>query len=128
MTTPTRSHRVGTEMSPSLCEQALQLADLPRKHGRTIDWAAGIRSTWEFGEAGAARALDEFVEEGLDKFDDRSKQVISPTQNRIIPFPHLLNSGMRACTKAVNAQTLAGVDRHCANFVGIRIEPFRSCH
>ena len=42
---------------------ALRLAELPRRRddGKPIDWAAGIRHHWRFGEEGAAAALEEFV-------------------------------------------------------------------
>lgn len=50
--------------------RALQLARLPRgRDGEPIDWAAGIREHWQFGEQGAAAALEEFVECALDRFD-----------------------------------------------------------
>ena len=55
----------------------MQLADLPRHRddGKVIDWAAGIRKEWKFGEEGAAIALEEFVEQGLERFDVKTKQV-----------------------------------------------------
>lgn len=39
-----------------------------------VDWAGGIRSAWQFGEAGARLSLDQFMEHGVYHFessDDR---------------------------------------------------------
>ena len=62
---------------------ALGLGDLPsvgpqqaQRSGRPagpIDWAAGIRQTWQFGEAGGHAQLQLFLEEGLEHFDSRSQ-------------------------------------------------------
>jgi deoxyribodipyrimidine photo-lyase len=54
---------------------ALRLAELPRRRddGTPIDWAAGIRQHWRFGEQGAAAALEEFVQCALDKFDAKGQ-------------------------------------------------------
>ena len=38
-----------------------------------VDWAAGIRQTWQFGEAGGHAQLQLFLEEGLEHFDSRSQ-------------------------------------------------------
>ena len=62
------------EWPRSLTLDALGLAILPRKRGRVIDWAAGIRQAWRFGEEGALEALEEFLLEGLDRFDKKHHQ------------------------------------------------------
>ena len=50
----------------SLPLDVLGLAVLPRdSRGGVIDWAAGIREHWVFGEAGATAALDRFLAEGV---------------------------------------------------------------
>jgi hypothetical protein len=80
---PERLAALPAGVGPPGCSiAALGLADLPsvgpqqaQRSGRpagAVDWAAGIRSTWGFGEAGAAAALDSFLEEGLEHFDSRS--------------------------------------------------------
>jgi hypothetical protein len=40
--------------------------------GSSIDWAAGIRSTWAFGEEGAQAALQQFLDQGIQHFETRS--------------------------------------------------------
>jgi hypothetical protein len=40
--------------------------------GSTIDWAAGIRATWVFGEEGAQAALQQFLDQGIQHFETRS--------------------------------------------------------
>ena len=59
----------------SLRVEDLDLARLPRKKGRVVDWAAGIRAAWRFGEEGAAASLDEFLAEGLERFDAKHAHV-----------------------------------------------------
>lgn len=69
---------------PGSCSlAALGLGDLPsvgaqqaQRSGRPagpVDWAAGIRATWQFGEAGGHAQLQLFLEEGLEHFDSRSQ-------------------------------------------------------
>lgn len=58
---------------------ALRLARMPRNAGKgggtnvgIIDWAAGIRDAWTFGEDGAAASLREFLLDGLERFDAKT--------------------------------------------------------
>lgn len=48
---------------------ALGLATPPTKKGRPVDWSAGIRRAWRFGERGASAALEAFLDDGLARFD-----------------------------------------------------------
>jgi len=63
------------EWPMSLPLEVLGLARMPvGPDGDEIDWAAGIRQHWVFGEAGAIAALNRFLSEGVyhfEKPDDR---------------------------------------------------------
>ena len=71
----------------SLPLSALGLSAMPRRaDGSLVDWAAGIRTWWAVGEAGAHAALEAFLEDGVARFegrqrhraDERNTAVISP--------------------------------------------------
>jgi deoxyribodipyrimidine photolyase len=53
--------------------------------GTAIDWAAGIRATWEFGEPGAQAALRQFLEEGIQHFETRSDAKTLQSQGCVGP-------------------------------------------
>ena len=53
----------------SVALASLGLATPPIKKGRPVDWSAGIRRTWRFGERGASAALEAFLDDGLTRFD-----------------------------------------------------------
>ena len=68
---------------------ALRLARMPRRGtGGTVDWAAGIRDAWTFGEDGAAASLREFLNDGsLERFDAKSAREYSEHGGGSIPGP-----------------------------------------
>ena len=64
--------RLPVERRPrSVALESLGLAEMPRRRGGggVIDWAAGIRDAWTFGEDGADASLRAFLAEGLAHFD-----------------------------------------------------------
>ena len=83
---PTMRVRLPAERrARSVGVDALRLARMPRRGkgggtngGSIIDWAAGIRDAWTFGEDGAVASLREFLNDGsLERFDAKSARTYS---------------------------------------------------
>ncbi|XP_077982364.1 deoxyribodipyrimidine photo-lyase-like [Glandiceps talaboti] len=73
----------------SMALEELELAKMPRRRdGTVIDWAANIRSTWTFGEDGGYKALQEFLRNGVYKYEKESGRADQPNTSRISPYLH----------------------------------------
>ncbi|XP_063294363.1 deoxyribodipyrimidine photo-lyase-like [Pelobates fuscus] len=67
----------------------LNLARMPRrKDGTVIDWAATIRTTWDFSEDGAFRCLGNFLEDGVKHYEKESGRADKPYTSHISPYLH----------------------------------------
>ena len=77
---PRRIEAVGGVRSDRLDDWALRPT--------TPDWAAGLRETWEPGEAGAHTRLDRFVGDHLDRYADQRDRPGNPDGTSMLS-PHL---------------------------------------
>jgi len=72
-------------MSHSL--ESLGLAKMPkRKDGTVIDWAAPIRSSWDFSEEGGFANLQRFLSEGVKNYNNESGRCDLPNTSQISPY------------------------------------------
>ncbi len=53
-----------------------------------VDWAAGLRATWQPGEAGAARRLEQFLAAGLPGYAAARDLPATPGTSRLSPHLH----------------------------------------
>ncbi|KAK7892165.1 hypothetical protein WMY93_024128 [Mugilogobius chulae] len=68
---------------------ALELAKMPRrKDGTIIDWAANIRKSWNFSEEGALAQLNNFLQDGVYKYERESGRADSPNTSGLSPYLH----------------------------------------
>ncbi|XP_061677658.1 deoxyribodipyrimidine photo-lyase [Syngnathoides biaculeatus] len=68
---------------------ALGLARMPRrKDGTTIDWAANIRKSWDFSEAGAHARLEAFLHDGVYRYEKESGRADAPNTSTLSPYLH----------------------------------------
>ncbi|XP_062317697.1 deoxyribodipyrimidine photo-lyase [Osmerus eperlanus] len=80
--------------SPSLWPQGcpldkLGLARMPhRKDGTMIDWAANIRTSWDFSEAGAQARLEAFLHDGVYRYEKESGRADAPNTSCLSPYLH----------------------------------------
>ena len=51
-----------------------------------IDWAAGIRAGWEFGEQGAMAALEQFRKQGLPLYESGRGRADLQIVSRLSPY------------------------------------------
>ena len=75
---------------PRSCEVAdLGLYRRPRRRdGTLVDWAAGIRSSWKFGEEGGYENLRRFLDENVDKYESESGRADQAWTAVISPYLH----------------------------------------
>uniref|UniRef100_A0A3P8T518 Si:ch1073-390k14.1 n=1 Tax=Amphiprion percula TaxID=161767 RepID=A0A3P8T518_AMPPE len=67
----------------------LGLAHMPRrKDGTTIDWAANIRTSWDFSEEGAHARLDAFLHDGVYRYEKESGRADAPNTSSLSPYLH----------------------------------------
>ncbi|XP_024859458.1 deoxyribodipyrimidine photo-lyase [Kryptolebias marmoratus] len=68
---------------------SLGLARMPRrKDGTVIDWAANIRTSWDFSEAGAQARLDAFLRDGVYRYESESGRADAPNTSSLSPYLH----------------------------------------
>ncbi|KAM6960590.1 deoxyribodipyrimidine photo-lyase [Aplochiton taeniatus] len=68
---------------------SLGLAHMPRrKDGTTIDWAANIRSSWDFSEEGAQARLEAFLRDGVYRYEKESGRADAPNTSSLSPYLH----------------------------------------
>jgi len=86
--TPLPRPRAGAFAPPAVWPKSLSLNDL--KLLPEIDWAAGMRASWQPGELGAAQLLDRFAEEEtLARYkEDRNRPDIAGGTSRLSPHLH----------------------------------------
>ncbi|RVE71891.1 hypothetical protein OJAV_G00056560 [Oryzias javanicus] len=69
--------------------EALGLARMPRrKDGKIIDWAANIRKSWDFSEDGAHARLDDFLRDGVYRYEKESGRADAPNTSSLSPYLH----------------------------------------
>ncbi|XP_071199544.1 deoxyribodipyrimidine photo-lyase [Salvelinus alpinus] len=69
--------------------EGLGLARMPcRKDGTTIDWAANIRSSWDFSEEGAQSRLEAFLNDGVYRYEKESGRADAPNTSCLSPYLH----------------------------------------
>uniref|UniRef100_A0A8C8HTH6 Photolyase/cryptochrome alpha/beta domain-containing protein n=1 Tax=Oncorhynchus tshawytscha TaxID=74940 RepID=A0A8C8HTH6_ONCTS len=69
--------------------EGLGLARMPcRKDGTTIDWAANIRSSWDFSEEGAQSCLEAFLNDGVYRYEKESGRADAPNTSCLSPYLH----------------------------------------
>ncbi|KAG9336928.1 hypothetical protein JZ751_030041 [Albula glossodonta] len=67
----------------------LGLARMPRrKDGTVVDWAANIRSSWDFSEDGAQARLDAFFQDGIYRYEKESCRADAPNTSSLSPYLH----------------------------------------
>lgn len=67
----------------------------------TIDWAGGLRSSWEPGEVGALRELDRFLDQGLATYAEARDRPDQVGTSRLSPHLHFGEIGPRQVWSAV---------------------------
>ncbi|TAN02160.1 MAG: deoxyribodipyrimidine photo-lyase [Rhizobiaceae bacterium] len=83
------------------------LADLALEPS-SPDWAGGLRSTWQRGEAGAQAQLEHFLEEHLAEYADLRDVPDRPATSRLSPYLRFGNISPRQAWHAANAAAHAG--------------------
>ncbi|XP_056138471.1 deoxyribodipyrimidine photo-lyase [Lampris incognitus] len=69
--------------------EMLGLARMPRrKDGTVIDWAANIRSSWDFSEEGAHARLEAFLHDGVYRYEKESGRADLPNTSCLSPYLH----------------------------------------
>ncbi|XP_028306298.1 uncharacterized protein LOC114465469 [Gouania willdenowi] len=67
----------------------LGLARMPRrKDGSVIDWAANIRTSWDFSEDGAHSRLEAFLHDGVYRYEKESGRADAPNTSCLSPYLH----------------------------------------
>ncbi|XP_029909413.1 uncharacterized protein LOC115360575 [Myripristis murdjan] len=78
-----------THWPQGVCLDRLGLARMPRrKDGTTIDWAANIRSSWDFSETGAHARLEAFLQDGVYRYEKESGRADAPNTSCLSPYLH----------------------------------------
>lgn len=78
-----------------------------------VDWAGGIRSAWQFGEAGARLSLDQFMEHGVYHFESSDDRSVQTSCTRLPSHPtsalasFLFEEFTNVCEKNVDSSLLA---------------------
>ena len=81
-------------MSPHTWPSSCQLTDLclyrppRRRDGTCVDWAAGIRKSWSFGEDGGYENLRRFLAENVEKYESESGRADQSWTAVISPYLH----------------------------------------
>nr|KAG5707978.1 hypothetical protein BaRGS_025116 [Batillaria attramentaria] len=84
-------------MPQSQALDELGLSRLPRRRdGTVIDWAKGIRESWDFSEDGAWNALELFVDEGIRHYEKESGRADMLNTSRSSPYLHFGQVSPRA--------------------------------
>ncbi len=87
--------------APAQWPASVALSDLRLEP--TVDWAAGLRTTWQPGEAGASARLSSFLETALAGYaDDRDRPGVDGT-SRLSPHLHAGEIGPRQIWHALDA-------------------------
>eukprot|EP00741_Cyanophora_paradoxa_P023236 tig00021579_g22443.t1 len=76
--------------------------------GERVDWAAGIRERWGFGEDAARRALARFLREGLRAFEARQSRFRADARNTAEISPYMRFGELGPRTVYHEAQKAAG--------------------
>jgi deoxyribodipyrimidine photo-lyase len=76
----------------------------------TIDWAGGLRSRWQPGEAGAWARLEAFLPATLAAYEPGRDYPARPGTSRLSPHLHFGEIGPRQVWQAVQAQLARGGD------------------
>ena len=89
----------------SLALSTLGLARLPRRaDGTRVDWAGGIRTFWAAGEAGAAAALQGFLDDAVRRFEGRERHRADRRNTAVIsPYLRFGELSPRSVLHAVQA-------------------------
>jgi len=69
-----------------------------------IDWAAGLRRSWQPGEIGAVEGLERFVDEALLSYGDGRDRPDAELTSRLSPHLHFGEIGPRQVWQAVQAR------------------------
>ena len=72
------------------------------------DWAAGLRQTWQPGEAGAAARLDTFLDTGLAGYADRRNLPAVAGTSRLSPHLHFGEISPHVCWHRASEAARAG--------------------
>ena len=81
-------------MSPASWPSSCQLTELGlykpprRRDGTRVDWAAGIRRSWTFGEEGGYENLRRFLAENVEKYESESGRADQRWTSVISPYLH----------------------------------------
>jgi deoxyribodipyrimidine photo-lyase len=79
-----------------------------------IDWAAGLRSTWRPGEAGAMEELNRFLGEGLAEYPTQRDRPDRAGTSRLSPYLHFGEIGPRQVWSAVRERRPGGSEAAAA--------------
>jgi deoxyribodipyrimidine photo-lyase len=88
--------RIVSPPSPRAGIEVAALNLLPR-----VDWASGLRSTWQPGEASALARLEAFCASGLPGYVDGRDRPDQQATSRLSPHLHFGEVGPRQCLAAV---------------------------
>ncbi|XP_061578642.1 deoxyribodipyrimidine photo-lyase [Cololabis saira] len=67
----------------------LGLARMPRrKDGTVINWAANIHKSWDFSEEGAHARLNDFLHDGVYRYEKESGRADAPNTSCLSPYLH----------------------------------------
>ncbi len=83
-----------SEKVSTLSLEALQLEP-------DIDWARGIEETWEFGEKGAWKRLESFLEDGIEDYKENRDKPAASGVSRLSPHLHFGEISPRQIWNAV---------------------------
>ena len=68
---------------------ALGLNEMPKTAGgEPIDWAAGIRASWQFGETAAIDIFEGFCQAGLQQYESKRQLADASAVSRLSPYIH----------------------------------------
>uniref|UniRef100_A0A7S4PQ27 Photolyase/cryptochrome alpha/beta domain-containing protein n=1 Tax=Guillardia theta TaxID=55529 RepID=A0A7S4PQ27_GUITH len=71
----------------SLRLEELEMAKMPvGRDGRMIDWGAGVKSSWKFGEEAAMEEMNKFIKSKLIKYESSRSRADVPVVSRLSPY------------------------------------------
>lgn len=91
---------------PARPPKPLPLADLALLP--SIDWADGLRATWQPGEAGAASALTAFLDGPVPDYPEARDRPAETGTSRLSPYLHFGEISPRQAVHALSAAALDG--------------------
>ena len=113
--------RLGPPAAPLPSPETLRFARLPDELSRLClplsalalepaapDWAAGLRQTWQRGEAGARRGLKRFLEDGFAAYAANRDLPAAPATSRLSPYLRFGNISVRQVWHAATAAAMDG--------------------